>query len=108
MRSSAVPSRPEARPCESRDKARRITSRSAPHCTAIENTIAESRALVSAALLVLWLLRNSSAIEPIRKPADGARIAEASNRELKGLGVSAIGERSAGHRLPPKGAAAAR
>src|SRR5215813_14719277 len=64
MRSSAVPSGPDARPCELRDKACRITSGLAPHCTAIENTIAESRALVSAALLLLWLLRNSSAIEP--------------------------------------------
>src|SRR5262249_22995745 len=35
-----------------------------PHCTAIEDTIAESRALVSAELLLLWLFRNSSAIEP--------------------------------------------
>src|SRR5262249_2262206 len=64
MRSNAVPRGPEARPRESRDNARRIASGSAPHCTAIDNTIAESRALVSAALLLLWLLRNSSAIEP--------------------------------------------
>src|SRR5262249_29391288 len=65
MRSNAVPRGPDARPCESRDKARRITSGSAPDCTAIENKIAVSRALVSAALLLLWLLRNSSAIEPL-------------------------------------------
>src|SRR5262249_301842 len=42
----------------------------------------------------------------IRKPADGARIAEVSDREFKGLGVSAIGERSSRHRSPPKEAAA--
>src|SRR5262249_61852152 len=42
----------------------------------------------------------------IREPADGARIVEASDREFKGLGVSAIGERSARHRSPPKETAA--
>src|SRR5207244_2657397 len=67
MRSSAAPSGPDGRPCESRDKARRIISGSAPHRTAIENTIAESRALVSAALLLLWLLRKTSASRPSLK-----------------------------------------
>jgi hypothetical protein len=39
--------------------------------------------------------------QTVGKPADGARIAEASDRELEGLGVSTIGERSARHRSPP-------
>src|SRR5262249_10972230 len=52
-KSSAAPSGPEARPRESRQSARRIACGSAPCWTANENTIAESRALVSAELLLL-------------------------------------------------------
>src|SRR5262249_24120473 len=63
-RSSAAPSGPLARPWLSRHRAQRIASGSAPCWTAKLNTIAESRAFVSAALLLLWLLRNSSRIRP--------------------------------------------
>jgi hypothetical protein len=44
IKSSAAPSGPTARPCASRDRARRITSGSAPCWTASENAIAASRA----------------------------------------------------------------
>src|SRR5262249_53358214 len=59
-KSNAVPSGPDGRPWPSRDNALRIASESAPCCTANENAIAASRALVSAALLDLWFDKNSS------------------------------------------------
>jgi hypothetical protein len=64
MRSSAAPSGPDARPWLLRQSALRIVSRSAPNWSAIEQTMALSRAFTSAAELVLWLLRKSSPTRP--------------------------------------------
>src|SRR5262249_53009667 len=64
MASRAAASGPVGRPRLSRQSASRIASGSAPCWTANENAIAASRALVSAALLDLWLQRKSSPMRP--------------------------------------------
>ena len=61
---SSAGSEPLALPWVSLQSARRIVSTSAPCWTAIEKAIALSRALVSAPLLDLWLVRNSSLRRP--------------------------------------------
>jgi hypothetical protein len=63
---------------------------SAPYWSAIEHTIAESRALVSAAELDLWLFRKTSPMRPSGEPADRAGVVQTTDLELEGLGAAAI------------------
>lgn len=53
--------------------------------------IAASRAFVSAALLLLWLFRNSSPIEPSGESPNRAGIVKAGNFQFESLGQATVG-----------------